>query len=530
MPVPFAAAAAGAAASNHTVRRAVIATVALFGLMMPVMIGLSLGGVGGAVQQQAQGCRVGRIVNAGSIQAGNLSAKQKKYAQVIAEQGIAAGVGMQGVVIALVTAMQESTLRNLSGGDRDSLGLFQQRPSTGWGSANQIRTPKLAAQAFYGVAQHTNNPGLTDIQGWRGMPVAAAAQAVQRSAFPGEYAKWEQAARKLAEQMLGDKIDAQAVAAGPGADAVTVAADDEGDPSGGESRLTGQEAKRKYGLGPVKPVTAQAVAVLAPKFGIETVGGWRKNDPYPDHPSGKAADFMVGLSAEGEKTGDRLAAYIIEHHQELGVKYLLWNQRSWYPGQGWNQMEDRGGPTANHADHLHLTLEAGGGTGAAAARGCAPAQGAPVVPVAKSGWAAPSTGRRTSDFGGRESPCRGCSSYHEGTDLAAGCGSPIYAANSGTVISSGPASGFGNWIRIDHGNNVVTVYGHIFTKDLLVEKGEKVKAGQLIAREGSNGLGSGCHVHFEVHVNGQPIDPEPFMAQRGVTLGGKAQGKTRRTT
>jgi murein DD-endopeptidase MepM/ murein hydrolase activator NlpD len=90
--------------------------------------------------------------------------------------------------------MQESSLRNLDYGDRDSLGLFQQRPSTGWGTPAQVTDPVYAAQAFYGGPIGPNNgepPGLLDIDGWQDMALTDAAQAVQRSAYPQAYARWE---------------------------------------------------------------------------------------------------------------------------------------------------------------------------------------------------------------------------------------------------------------------------------------------------------------------------------------------------
>ena len=124
-------------------------------------------------------------------------------AQVIADVGIKAGVGTRGVTVALATAMQESGLRNLSYGDRDSLGLFQQRPSAGWGTPTQVRTPALAAAAFYGVASHTRNTGLTQIGGWQQMSITAAAQAVQKSAYPEAYAQWESQAAALAAELVG---------------------------------------------------------------------------------------------------------------------------------------------------------------------------------------------------------------------------------------------------------------------------------------------------------------------------------------
>ena len=78
----------------------------------------------------------------------------------------------RGLLIALMTAAQESTLRNLEYGDRDSLGLFQQRPSMGWGTPAQVRDPAYAAAAFYGgPASPTSNPGLLSVPGWEAMPL-----------------------------------------------------------------------------------------------------------------------------------------------------------------------------------------------------------------------------------------------------------------------------------------------------------------------------------------------------------------------
>lgn len=103
------------------------------------------------------------------------------------------GVSDRGIVIALAAAMQESTLRNLDWGHLDSLGLFQQRPSMGWGSADELTDPDYAIRAFY-LGVHGGeyiNRGLLDIDGWESMSVTEAAQAVQISAYPDEYAKWE---------------------------------------------------------------------------------------------------------------------------------------------------------------------------------------------------------------------------------------------------------------------------------------------------------------------------------------------------
>ncbi len=126
-----------------------------------------------------------------------LDAEQIANARLIIGVGRELGVPDRGIAIALGTAMVESWLRNLDWGDRDSLGLFQQRPSTGWGSAAEILDPARSARAFFGGAGDPNGSltrGLLDIPGWEGMAFADAAQAVQISAFPDRYAQWEQQA------------------------------------------------------------------------------------------------------------------------------------------------------------------------------------------------------------------------------------------------------------------------------------------------------------------------------------------------
>ena len=114
-------------------------------------------------------------------------------ARVIANVGRALGFGRNGVVVALMTALQESGLRNINYGDRDSVGLFQQRPSQGWGSVGQIMNPSYSASKFFNA--------LRGVRGWEGMPKTVAAQRVQRSAFPNAYAKWEGRANSLASQV-----------------------------------------------------------------------------------------------------------------------------------------------------------------------------------------------------------------------------------------------------------------------------------------------------------------------------------------
>ncbi|WP_031160370.1 C40 family peptidase [Streptomyces durhamensis] len=116
-------------------------------------------------------------------------AEQVPHARTIQATSVAMNIPARGQVVALATALQESGLRNLTYGDRDSLGLFQQRPSQGWGTANQILDPVYASTKFY--------EGLRKVSGWESLSITQAAQAVQRSGFPEAYAKWEPPATAL---------------------------------------------------------------------------------------------------------------------------------------------------------------------------------------------------------------------------------------------------------------------------------------------------------------------------------------------
>ncbi|WP_158868004.1 LysM peptidoglycan-binding domain-containing protein [Leifsonia sp. AG29] len=133
-----------------------------------------------------------------------LSDEMRANAQLIVRVARQEGVPDQGIVVALAAAAQESGLRNVRYGDRDSLGLFQQRPSMGWGTPKQVLDPIRATQAFFGGPGNPNpgrTRGLLDIAGWRSMSVTQAAQAVQRSAYPDAYAAWEASARAWLGQL-----------------------------------------------------------------------------------------------------------------------------------------------------------------------------------------------------------------------------------------------------------------------------------------------------------------------------------------
>ena len=139
------------------------------------------------------------------------------------------------------------------------------------------------------------------------------------------------------------------------------------------------------------------------------------------------------------------------------------------------------------------------------------------------GWANPAQGGLSDGFGPRPVICTsgGCtSSFHSGQDIAASCGTTIYAAHEGLVVSASYQGTWGNYIKIDHSGGIYTGYAHIRNGGYLVGVGDYVQAGQPIAYVGATGAATGCHLHFEVYNSvSNRIDPLAFMRDHGVALG-----------
>ncbi|HEX2953068.1 MAG TPA: peptidoglycan DD-metalloendopeptidase family protein [Bacillota bacterium] len=127
----------------------------------------------------------------------------------------------------------------------------------------------------------------------------------------------------------------------------------------------------------------------------------------------------------------------------------------------------------------------------------------PALGTGRLAW--PCSGRITSPFGWRFHPVLHKQKFHSGIDISAGMGTPVCAADSGVVIVSGWNGGYGKMVVIDHGNRISTLYGH--NSVLRVSVGDRVTQGQVIALSGSTGLSTGPHVHFEVRVDGRPVNP-----------------------
>jgi hypothetical protein len=246
-----------------------------------------------------------------------LDAVQLQHAATINAVGLSRGESERARVIALATAWQESSLRNIDRGDRDSLGLFQQRPSQGWGRAAQIMDPVYAAGQFF---DH-----LAKVRGWQDMSLTAAAQAVQRSGHPDAYAKWEWDAQTLAKQLSGEA--APALSCRRGAHASTAEA-----PVRAAVPGTGNAAPR---LG---ELLAAADAELT---------GVRAD---PASASGRGADVTIELpNTSAEVAARALAAWLVAHATTYGVTEVATGGAAW-SGHRW---QDAAAPPAGS---VHVTV------------------------------------------------------------------------------------------------------------------------------------------------------------------------------
>ena len=148
--------------------------------------------------------------------------------------------------------------------------------------------------------------------------------------------------------------------------------------------------------------------------------------------------------------------------------------------------------------------------------------------IAESAIAVPSdkpvkTAEFTSGYGTRTDPFRGGAARHQGIDLAAAYGTPIYATADGVVTDAGYNNGgYGNLVKIDHGRGIETRYGHMSA--ILVREGQRVVRGQQIGRMGSTGRSTGNHLHYELRIDGRAVNPIPFMKSNDYLLAMQQKG------
>lgn len=269
-----------------------------------------------------------------------LEPEQAEHAGLIAAIAVSRGLPARAASIALATAYQESDLRNLEGGDRDSIGLFQQRPSQGWGTPEQISDPTYAANAFYDALER--------IDGYESMEITVAAQAVQRSAFPDAYADHERDARTLASALTGNSPRAFSCRLG--------GEPDEGDGRLEESGLTSRAEEVRLAVAALFP--DQPLGGFAPE-GVST-GHMEGSTHY----EGRAVDvFVRPVNARNRVRGWAIAHYLVSQADRLAVRTVIFDDRIWSARRsddGWRDYEPptRSGDRSilEHRDHVHVDV------------------------------------------------------------------------------------------------------------------------------------------------------------------------------
>jgi len=263
--------------------------------------------------------------------------EQAANAATITAVGSQRGLPERAVTIALATAMQESSLLNIGHGDRDSLGLFQQRPSQGWGSQRQIQDPVYSSGKFY---DH-----LVQIPGYSRLPLTVAAQRVQHSGFPQAYAKHETNASLLTAALTGRRAAAFNCTTGPaGGDGKA------GSPAQVRDRLVREFGKNVLpGHKPRVPASAEGVSLR------ESDSRSKADSPSNDDSRSKgdvqartsaAAEPEVRIPARGDQRGWELAHWAVANSSDLHIARVSYGNRVWDASsseQGWRTREDAGG-------------------------------------------------------------------------------------------------------------------------------------------------------------------------------------------
>lgn len=428
------------------------------------------------------------VTGAGAITMGQLSSEQIENAKTIIEVSKSVEAGSYGSVVALATALQESTLRNLSWGDRDSVGLFQQRAA--WGPRDVRMDPAQSSNLFFNGGMQ-GQPGLLDIDGWREMPVTIAAQSVQRSAFPQAYADDEPLARALVARFGDGSLPGEC-----------------GLPPGAQCPETPWD-NLESGLTPDALIVLRCTHEKWPQFETFHGVGERPAGGDGDHANGRAVDMMIPYSdyqsSEAKDYGWQVTKWLQDNRKRFGIKYLIYDKKIWSVArsdEGWREYDHYAGcssDTCLHYDHIHASVY-----GDAAAL---PSTGDWALPVPPGSYTLTA---RFGECGGNWENC------HTGLDFAAGTGTTVRAAGDGTVIAAAHSTGpYGNYVKVDHGQGIVTMYAHLydFPPGLV---GEQVRAGMRIGEVGATGNTTGPHLHFELRQRGVPTDPEAWLERHGL--------------
>ncbi|KNB51784.1 hypothetical protein [Streptomyces caatingaensis] len=254
----------------------------------------------------------------------SLDPEQAGNASTITAVGTSRGLPERAVTIALATAMQESGLRNIHHGDRDSLGLFQQRPTQGWGTARQITDPVYAAGAFY---DH-----LVRVPGYSRLPLTVAAQRVQRSGFPQAYAKHEPGASLLAAALSGRTPAAFSCSTSPSDGRP-------GDPAAVRAAL-----RRDFGP------SALPAAEVSGGGRSGAKGGPSRTVAVPPRPVPTAA-----ADNGPRRRGWELASWAVAHAAELRVESVSFDGRVWTAARSRDGWRQAAGPADEGRSEVRIT-------------------------------------------------------------------------------------------------------------------------------------------------------------------------------
>jgi hypothetical protein len=268
--------------------------------------------------------------------------EQAENAAVIAGVAVGRDLPARATSIALAAAYQESDIRNIDYGDRDSLGLFQQRPSQGWGTEEQIQDPHHSAGQFYDALQQ--------VDGYREMEITEAAQEVQRSAYADAYADHERDARILASALTGYSPEALSCVV-----------------------RHGDAAAQEVGERGLTPRAEAVLADIETTFGEQSVGGFAPggvSDGHIEgssHYEGRALDiFFRPVTEENRRAGWAMAHYLVSRAEQLQIQTLIYDDRIWTAGlrseEGWRDYREPDGENVavlQHRDHVHVDVVEG---------------------------------------------------------------------------------------------------------------------------------------------------------------------------
>lgn len=314
-----------------------IAVVAIAGVGVAAAVGF---GVSSLIDDVAPFLRSDECTATAGGRTVTLEVEQAENAALITAIAVGRGLPARAATIALATAYQESKLYNLEHGDRDSAGLFQQRPSQGWGSFAEVTDPVYATNAFYDA--------LADVDGYESMEVTVAAQEVQRSAYPDAYADHEADARVLASALTGNSPEAFSCEIGD-------------EPDEERDRLTDSGLTRRADV---------VRRELDDLFGNPPMGGFEPGGVSTGHMEGsahyegRAVDiFFRPVTPENRIRGWAVAHYLVAMADRLAVRTVIFDDRIWTSsrsGEGWRDYDppsSSGDPAIlEHLDHVHVDV------------------------------------------------------------------------------------------------------------------------------------------------------------------------------